>query len=171
LGQSADQRTFLSFWELLDAGALTWHNQFTDKPEDARAYSERRLFGERCRRTFYGVLQNPMLAASDPVLRSMYGQVCVTLKPDVLDAASFTLADSQSNAWALPYDAQTVKTMLFAWFVGQREPYMARLLPTQEPMRYIEVQIHRPLTRADVYAVDEENSYAQEMSLHAPIPA
>jgi Predicted HD superfamily hydrolase len=144
---------FYSFWEMQELGHKVWHDTYSDNPADARAYNEARVFGECCRHTTYGVFLTPGSMPADPVLRKMYGEKRVQLKPDVLDAASFTVGDSQRSKFAIPYSPENVALVLSLYQACQADRRLLDFLPGNEPPRYIELQIHKQLTDQDILSV------------------
>lgn len=123
---------WLNFWNINQE--KSWHKEFSDIPEDSRAYNEGRLFGEKCDPITHAVLlENP---EQDYHFRHMYGQVRITWNYDVLDSVSWTPEDSQENAMAFPL-----------WFLAGRDFIAGNA-------RYLELQIHKQLTRENMMEVD-----------------
>jgi len=149
-------RKFRSLWELPEA---TWHRQFNDNPEDGRAYNEHRLFGEKCRWMTSGVFLIPddrwmRWVERDQRLRQMYGMARIRWRQDVLASCSYTISDSQRNAFAQPFSYERVACSLATCMLPPEAMLRSIFAPSQENLRYFEIQIHEPLTVDDILAVE-----------------
>lgn len=144
---------FKTVWE---RGA-TWHDKFGDNPLDARAYTERRLFGESCGKMAHGSMFAPKVFGDhqDERLRKMYGKKRVRLNKSVLDSTSFTINDSQASYLALPWDIESAKVMVTAAHVSNfADVKEISKLFCNKPALFIELQFHQPITFDLVAAIE-----------------
>ena len=140
--------TVKTIWET----GPTWHSKFNDLPQDARAYHEHRLFGEKLNHCPYGFLLNKANETSTwggalvkKRIGEIYGRNILILKPEILKSCTFTFGDSQESQFAAPYNAISLAAMhLIAKAVGA--------FPSKP--RFIELQIHQKVSYSDVECVE-----------------
>jgi len=149
---------FQSLWELR---ANAWHSCYNDFPKDGRAFTERRLYGEKALHLTCGVLLDPnnleAMSEKSTALARMYGTRRIEWDDSVLKGATFTLGDSQSNASVMPYshsNLQKVMTLRLVMQMAVTKGLDYKRLegwhPYLMPLNFIETQIHARLTPGDV---------------------
>lgn len=153
-------------WELAEEGNLdqAWHYQFSDDPIRGREVTDNRLWGEKGKGIVFGVLLHPGMEDVVKALTNMYGCRIVKWRRDVLDVTTITLNDSTAAPFAIPATRENCLKYLIPFMMGRlgglgRDnpgpvPYVTNALRVPVPwVNFIEIQVHRPLTSADIKEV------------------
>lgn len=137
---------FKTVWET----GPTWHSLYNERPLDARAYHEHRLFGEKLNNCPTAFLYNAKNRESKWCgiktarrISEMYGSRIFTLKKDLLKCSSFTFGDSHQASSAAFYSAISLACQ---YMVNKATGDIA----DGDPPTYIELQIHKMIGWDDV---------------------
>lgn len=152
-------------WKSLWDTGPTWHNKYVPQgmtPEQCRAFTEKRSFGNVCQDLGYGVLFWDGMSNAEDVrnyMLSNFGNVFVTWKREVWESGSITFGDNQQNIMAWPFSLDNVNKLI----VGHTTDFGERVCPwvflpdvvglsNRNP--YIEVQMHGGLSVSDMDGVE-----------------
>lgn len=133
---------WLDYWKLHDRGIKAWHDKYCDRPDDSKAFNDKRLYGEKGRGITYAIMAPAEMpgydgGGPDTWARGTYGPVRIQWNEDVLESASFSLNDSQENIFVIPFS-----TTNLMWAVK-----------SSQRLNFIEAQIHRPMKPTDIRRV------------------
>ena len=129
---------FKSMWQLPPE---EWDDYYCDRPEDARALNDKRLFGEKGGRITYAMLVLP-IEQDDSVnhntahLAQTYGKddpVLVQFTGHVREQATLTWGDSFQNFVSVPYSTEALAWLLEARFflnMLRSHPMAQEIMPT-----------------------------------------
>lgn len=170
---------FRSFWELPEE---KWDDRYCDRPQDARAMNDRRLFGEKGGQVVYAITilkveSEETVAANTSHLGETYGggqPVMVQFRPSITRRASICLGDSFQNFVLAPFSNETLAWLMeaaqFMQMIYRSEmgpslagsisgtnslwmSYMQLMSGQRNP--YYEVQVHGEVTPKDITRAHE----------------
>lgn len=173
---STPEEYYKTYWEI----GCTWHDKYSGNYTHGRMFNEERLFGGQCETSLcHAIAFHDKMGDGRATEVAQYLEkfcinkwadrrmLAVVWKPHVMADASYTLGDSQQNIVAIPWtDLQPAFALNYAYTglmdgkyilsrheVGNEELARFIMLAFYSGVRhnpYIELQLHRRLTQADV---------------------